>query len=312
MEMLKEMAIFAQVVDSGGFSAAARQLGLTTSAVSRHVARLEAHLGARLLQRTTRALSLTELGKQVHQACVRMVGTAREVHALAGSYGARPNGIVRLSAPVVFGQTWLAPRLPAFLDRYPEVDLRLSLSDRAVDLIEEDMDLAIRIATRLAPGLAARPLCRFRHVLVASPAYLAAHGAPAGPSALPAHRLCYLGYAPFGPDWTMRRQGDMVAVTIAGAARVTIDNSAAILGLVEAGGAIGLVPDFTARAALLAGRVRQVLPEWEMAAPYAGTVHAVYTPGRYLALKVRALIDYLCEAQAPDREGEHGRDLGVT
>src|SRR5471032_5675 len=137
MEMLKEMAIFAQVVDSGGFSAAARQLDLTTSAVSRHVSRLEAHMGGRLLQRTTRSLSLTELGAQVHAACARMLSTAREIHALAGSYSARPNGVIRVTAPVVFGQTWLAPLLPAFLDRYPDVDVRLTLVDRNIDLIEE-------------------------------------------------------------------------------------------------------------------------------------------------------------------------------
>ena len=133
MEMLKEMAIFAQVVDSGGFSAAARHLSLTTSAVSRHVSRLEAYMGGRLLQRTTRSVSLTELGEQVHTACVRMLNTAREIHALAGSYSARPNGVVRISAPVVLGQLWLAPLLPAFLDRYPEADVRLHLAPQLGD-----------------------------------------------------------------------------------------------------------------------------------------------------------------------------------
>src|SRR3954466_3556345 len=121
MELLKEMAIFVSVVDCAGFSAAARQLGLTTSAVSRHVARLEAHMGGRLLQRTTRSLSLTELGQQVHAACARMLSTAREIHALAGSYSARPNGVISVTAPVVLGQVWLAPRLPGFLALYPEV-----------------------------------------------------------------------------------------------------------------------------------------------------------------------------------------------
>ena len=207
MEMLKEMAIFAQVVDSGGFSAAARHLSLTTSAVSRHVSRLEAYMGGRLLQRTTRSVSLTELGEQVHTACVRMLNTAREIHALAGSYSARPNGVVRISAPVVLGQLWLAPLLPAFLDRYPEVDVRLSLVDRNVDLIEEGIDLAIRIAADLAPGLAARPLGPMRYLLAASPRYLAAHGVPATPQELPAHRCNYLGYARFGAAWTMRREG---------------------------------------------------------------------------------------------------------
>ena len=295
MEMLKEMAVFAQVVDSGGFSAAARHLGLTTSAVSRHVSRLEAYIGGRLLQRTTRSVSLTELGEQVHTACVRMVNTAREIHALAGSYSARPNGVVRISAPVVLGQLWLAPLLPAFLDRYPEVDVRLSLVDRNVDLIEEGIDLAIRISADLAPGLAARPLGPMRYVLVASPQYLAAHGTPATPQELPSHRCNYLGYARFGAAWTMRREG-IDGPEIAGIrvpSRLTINNSAALMAVVEAGGGIGLVPDFTARAALAQGRAVRILADWTFDEPYAGTVHAVYMPGPHLALKVRAMIDYL-------------------
>jgi DNA-binding transcriptional LysR family regulator len=291
--MLKEMAIFAQVVDSGGFSAAARHLGIATSAVSRHVSRLEAHLGGRLLLRTTRALSLTELGTEVHTACARMLSTAREVHAMAGSYSARPNGVLRVSAPVVFGQTWLAPRLPGFLDAYPEVDVRLTLVDRVVDLAEDGVDLAIRISRELAPGLAARPLCAMRYVLVASPSYLALHGAPSAPDDLPSHRCCYLGYGEFGADWTLRC-GETVT-RVQAPARLTINNSAAIVALAEAGGAIGLVPDFASAAALAAGRLRQVLPDWEFDAPYTGGVHAVYTPGRHVALKVRALIDYLVQ-----------------
>jgi DNA-binding transcriptional LysR family regulator len=293
MEMLNEMAMFAQVVDSGGFTAAARQLGITTSAVSRHVSRLETHLGGRLLLRTTRSLSLTELGQQVYAACSRMLSTAREVRAMAGSYSARPNGVLRVSAPVVFGQAWLAPRLPGFLELYPEVDVRLTLVDRTVDLAEEGVDLAIRIARELAPGLAARPLCAMRYVLVASPAYLAAHAAPEQPEDLLRHRCCYLGYDSFGSSWTLQRGGRQVSIEVP--RRLTINNSAAIVALAEADGAVGLVPDFAARAALEAGRLQLLLPGWEFCAPYSGSVHAVYTPGRHLALKVRALIDYLTE-----------------
>jgi DNA-binding transcriptional LysR family regulator len=293
MEMLREMAVFVEVVERGGFSAAARQLGLTTSAVSRHVSRLEANMGGRLLQRTTRRLSLTELGSHVHEGCTRMLSTAREIHALAGSYSARPNGVIQVSAPVVFGQVWLAPRLPRFLELNPEVDVRLTLVDRSVDLIEEGIDLAIRIAGELAPGLAARALCAMRYVLVATSDYLAQRDRPATPQELSGHRCIYLGYAHFGPHWTMRRGERIVAVDVA--ARMTINNSAAIMAAVEAGGGIGLVPDFTARAALEAGRVEQVLTEWELCEPYVGSIHAVYIPGRHIALKIRAFIDYLAQ-----------------
>lgn len=297
MRMLKELAVFAQVVDSGGFSAAGRVLGLDTSAVSRQVSRLEAQLGARLLERSTRSLALTELGEQVFEACKRMLSTAREIHTLAGSYSARPNGTVRVSAPVVFGQVWLAAHLPEFLSRYPEVDVRLTLIDRNVDLIDDGVDLAVRISRELAPGLVSRPLGEMRYVLVASPGYLAQHAAPASPDELGGHQCIYLGYSSFGKQWTLQRGDARLSVNVA--ARLAINNSGGILAAVEAGGGIGLVPDFTARAALAAGRVQQVLADWELCEPYSGRIHAVYMPGKNLPLKVRVLIDFLIEKGLP-------------
>ncbi|WP_295749702.1 LysR family transcriptional regulator [Undibacterium sp.] len=291
MEMLKEMAIFAQVVDSAGFSAAARHLGLTTSAVSRHVSRLETHMGGRLLQRTTRSVALTELGQQVYQGCNRMLSTAREIHALAGRYSARPNGVIQVTAPIVFGQVWLAPKLPAFLALYPEVDIQLTLVDRTVDLIDEGIDLAIRIARDLAPGLAARPLCSLRYILVASPNYLAKNARPDRPEQLPEHQCIYLGYARFRDYWTLQQGEQEVRIKVP--TRITINNSSAILAAVLADGGIGLLPDFTAQVALRDGMVLQILPEWELKEPYTGAAYAVYQPGKHLALKLRVFIDHL-------------------
>jgi DNA-binding transcriptional LysR family regulator len=321
MEMLNEMAVFTQVVDSAGFSAAARQLGLTTSAVSRHVTRLEQQLGGRLLQRTTRSIKLTELGAQVYVGCARMLSTAREVHTLAGSYSARPNGLVRLTSPVVFGQVWLAPRLPGFLARYPDVSVQLSLVDRNVDLVEDGVDLAIRISRELNPTLAARTVRAMRFVLVASTDYLDKYGAPTHPIELPTHACIYLGYGHYGDTWTLHATTqsadpkplgagvgsakgrakrtasvsgpDTVQVKVV--SRAAVNNSGAIMAMVQAHGGIGLVPDFSAQAALASGSVQQVLPDWEMGEPYTGTVYAVYTPGPHLPLKTRALIDYLVE-----------------
>jgi DNA-binding transcriptional LysR family regulator len=291
MEMLREMAIFVQVVDAGSFSAAARQLGMTTSAVSRHVARLEAHIGARLLHRTTRSLALTELGQQVQGASMRMLAAAREVQAMAGTYSERPNGVIRVSAPVVFGQLWLAPRLPGFLAQYPDTEVRLTLTDRTVDLIEEGEDLAIRIARELAPGLAARLLFPMRYVLLATPAYLRSHGAPATPAELAGHRCIGLRHAELGREWSMRRGAQTMSVAMS--ARCSINNSAAVLAAVEAGGGIGMVTDFAAETALAAGRVELVLPDWQAGEQHQRSIHAVYLPGRHLALKIRAFIDYL-------------------
>ena len=297
MEMLNELAVFAQVVEHGGFSAASRNLQLTTSAVSRHISRLEKHLGGRLLQRTTRSIALTELGVEVHAACLRMLSEAREIHALAGTYSARPNGVIRISAPVVFGEVCLAPLLPEFLAQHPDVDVRLTLIDRSVDLVEEGVDLAIRIARELAPGLAARPLCEMRYILVATPAYLKKAGKPKRPQELEQHRCIYLGYARFGQSWTMKRRQEQIAVQVP--TRLTINNSAAIMSAVLANGGIGLVPDFTAAPALASGQAVQILSEWQLIEPYAGSVHAVYVPGRHIALKTRAFIDFLVDRLAP-------------
>ncbi len=295
MEMLNELAVFAQVVEHGGFSAASRHLQLTTSAVSRHISRLEKHLGGRLLQRTTRSIALTELGAEVHVACLRMLSEAREIQALAGTYSARPNGVIRVSAPVVFGQMCLAPLLPEFLLQNPDVDVQLTLIDRSVDLVEEGVDLAIRIASELAPGLAARHLCDMKYILVATPRYLKKAGKPKHPQELEQHRCIYLGYARFGQSWSMHRRQEqaVVQVQVQVPTRLTINNSAAIMSAVLADGGIGLVPDFTAAAAVNSGQAVQILADWKLIEPYAGTVHAVYVPGRHIALKTRALIDFL-------------------
>ena len=263
MEMLNEMAVFVRVVDCAGFSAAARQIGLTTSAVSRHITRLEAQLGGRLLQRTTRLVRPTELGAQVYAGCARMLSAAREVQTMAGSYSTRPNGLIRVTAPVVFGQAWLAAQLPGFLARYPEVNVQLSLVDRNVDLVEEGVDLAIRISRELNPGLAARTLFPVRYVLVASPAYLAGHGHPKHPRDLAEHHCIYLGYGAFGNTWTLspslstatsrssrprRQPSDRVAtaeaVKVKVKSRALVNNSSAIIAMVLADGGIGLVPGF--------------------------------------------------------------------
>ncbi|MBY0574360.1 MAG: LysR family transcriptional regulator [Undibacterium sp.] len=290
------MAVFVQVVDHGGFSAAARHLSLTTSAVSRHVSRLEKHLGGRLLQRTTRSITLTELGQQVHAACLRMLAEARDVHALAGRYNAIPNGVLRVSAPVVFGQACIAPLLPEFLAQNPEVDVRLTLVDRSVDLVEEGVDVAVRISRELAPGLAARPLCEMSYILIASPEYLAQKELPKHPYELLQHPSVVLTYSRFEQPWLLNKADEQVELQVP--SRLRISNSAAILAVVEAGGGIGMVPNFAAASALKHGRVVQVLKQWTVVEPHSGKVYAVYVPGRYIALKTRVLIDFLAEKLA--------------
>jgi len=294
MELLAEMAVFAKVVELRGFAPAARQLGLTTSAVSRSVARLEAHMGVKLLNRTTRSVSLTELGAEVYPGCARIAQTARDVQALAGRYALAPKGKVRVSAPTAFGEMWVAQQLPAFLLKYPEVEVNLTLIDRMVDLVDEGIDLAIRIASpgAVSPGLVARTLFPMNYVLVASPAYLAEHGWPEAPVQLAEHRCVYLGYGAFQDKLDLERDGQTASVQIRGP--LTINNSVGILAAVEQGLGIGLMPDFTAAASLRAGRVNRVLADWQLGGGYAQRmVHAVYSPTRHLPQKVRVLVDHL-------------------
>jgi DNA-binding transcriptional LysR family regulator len=181
LDSLPDMAVFARVVDAGSFSAAARQLGLTPSAVSRQVARLEAVLRVRLLERTTRKLRLTEAGTAACSRCQAMWSVAREVLALSDTRTAQARGLVRVSVPKALGRELIHPLMPAFLKAYPEVDVQLMLTDHAVDLFENAMDLAIRITDTPPPGLAGRPLTVVRHCVCASPAYLAERGTPLHP-----------------------------------------------------------------------------------------------------------------------------------
>lgn len=266
---------------------------MTPSAVSRHVSRLEATLGASLLQRTTRAFALTELGQSVYAACARMTAAAREVSALGSDHAGAPHGVLRVSASVSFGQAWLTPRLPALLARYPELELQLTLADRMVDLVEEGLDVAIRIARELPPGLVARPLREVRYQLVASPAWVRRHGAPAAPEDLPSMRCLYLGYGAFGERWTLRRKAGGDSVTVRIPPRLTLNNSLAIITMAERDAGIGLVPDFSAASGLAQGRLVTVLDEWDILEPYVGTAFAVYTPTRHVPPKVRAFVDHL-------------------
>lgn len=291
MDLLKEMSVFVRVADKGGFAAAARDLGLTTSSVSRHVSRLEAHLGGQLMHRTSRASALTELGEQAYVACSSMVAAAREVYALAGSYSERPGGVLRISAPIVLGEMWLASRIGGFLAAYPQVHARLMLNDRLVDLLEDGFDLALRISDELPLSAAARRLGTFRYVLVGQPAYLQIRGVPATPQELASHACIHLGYGAYENTWELCRDGVTTRIDVNTPS--TINNSAAIVAMVESGAGIGLVPEFAARALIAAGRLQRVLPQWDVVNGYNRTVNVIYLPGRFLPLKIRAFIDYL-------------------
>jgi DNA-binding transcriptional LysR family regulator len=295
MPLFNEMAAFAHVVRCGGFSQAARMLGVEPSSVSRSVARLEKSLGARLLVRNTRALALTEMGSHIYAECEKLLVAARSVQDLAGQYGSSATGLLRMSAPVAFGQVWLAPRLAGFIEAFPDVDLQLVLDDRPIDLIDEQVDVAVRVTQAPPPGLAALQLCAAPYVLIASPGYLEAHGAPQRPEALSAHRCLHLGFGSFGPAWPFRRGGETVAVTVSG--RYSIGNSLALATAAAGGAGIGLIPGFSAAQGLADGTLVRVLPDWQPTDAYERTAYLIYTAGPRVAPKIRALLDFLSVAR---------------
>jgi len=297
MDALKEMAVFAHVVEHGGFTAAARALGLEPSSVSRSVARLERALGARLLVRSSRAIALTEIGAEVHAECARIVAASRQVQALAAQHSVLPAGTLRLSAPVSLGQLWLAPLTADFMRQYPDVDLSITLDDAEADLAEAQIDIALRICTAPPQEAAARRLFAVPYVLVAAPAYLAQHGAPVHPDALPAHRCLHLGYGAFTPAWPLRRGEEQADVAVS--PRFALGNSLALSLAAEQGSGIALVPAFAAGAALAAGRLVRVLPDWELAGTYRRAAWLVFAAGPHLAPKIRVFVDYLAGCAAP-------------
>ena len=295
-KLLVDAPAFVAVAEHGSFAAAARHLGLTPSVLSRRVSRLERRLAVRLLERSTRALRLTECGAETLERFRRMLVLAGEVAGLAEATAGVPRGTVRLGAPRALGRHVVHPLLPGFLERFAEVRLQLVLSDRALDPVVDDLDLVLSITERPDSELVARRLMAVEQVLVASPAYLDARGAPGEPDELAGHRCLYLAETRDDSLWRLRRGDDACAVRVDGPYGV---NSAAMrLDLAARHLGIARVPDFTARAALDAGALVQVLPGWLLDGPYRGHVHLQYSRTRYVPLGARRLIEHLSEALA--------------
>lgn len=298
IDLMREMAVFATVVETSSFSETARQLGATPSAISRSVARLEKALGTRLLQRTTRKLRLSDSGREVYSHCVDIVNAAQAVMALSGQLNPEPQGLVRISVPKAVGRFVIHPHIADFLARYPKIDVQLRLDDRYVDLIDEHVDLAIRITDRPSPGLMGRRLIDIRHMLCATPQYLSCHGAPTHPQDLKNHNCIFLGEEPSDSRWKFQRNGKSVGVKVHG--RYAVNHTGARLDAVLSHLGIGSLPNFTARHALQQGQVVQILPEWAFETNYCGAAWVLYPPTRHLAPKLSAFINFMAERLAQE------------
>ncbi|CAD2249692.1 LysR family transcriptional regulator [Xanthomonas arboricola] len=291
MDLLQAMKTFTAVVEAGSFVRAMEVVGLSKPAVSRHVNELEGHLGTRLLQRTTRRLSLTGEGQAYYQRCKDILLAVQEAEAEVGASALQAQGRLRIGAPQTFGALHLAALWGRFAARNPQVTLDIVLSDRVIDLVEEGYDLAVRIARLSDSSLVSRRLARTRMVLCASPDYLAERGTPQHPHELTRHDVISYTYWSSGDIWSF--QGPQGEETVRTHSRIHANNGDTCRAAALAHQGIILQPDFLVYADLDSGALVELMPEFRAAEL---GIFAVYPTRKQLPLKVRRLVDFLVDA----------------
>ncbi|MEM9756099.1 MAG: LysR family transcriptional regulator [Pseudomonadota bacterium] len=291
MDRLTEMEAFATVVDQGGFTDAAKKMGISKSAVSKHVSSLESRLGARLLNRTTRRVSPTEIGLAYYDRARRVLNDAGEADALVTAMQSAPSGMLRVSVATDFGVNHLSPVLGDFLHSYPDITVNMVLNNRYVELISEGFDLAIRVGELEDSSLRARKLCETNKRMIAAPEYFRQHGRPIKIDDLNEHKLLHYSNQASGNVWKVTApSGEKRQVRTAGS--LTVNDGQSLLNAAIGGLGIAYLPSFLYAEPMRQGQLEDVIPELPMEVQ---GIYAIYPPGRYTQPKVRAFIDFLVE-----------------
>ncbi|MGI9412334.1 MAG: LysR family transcriptional regulator [Hyphomicrobiales bacterium] len=302
MADVSDWAVFARTAELKSLSAAGRDLRLSAAVVSNRIAKLEKRLGVRLLNRTTRRVNLTEEGQQFYEHCTKILHEIELIESTIGSGSNRPRGAITVTAPAGFGRRHVAPFMPAFTERHPDVQVRLHLSDRLTDVIQEGTDVAIRIADIKAYSFIMKKLASNTRVIVGAPDYLEKHGEPREPDDLLNHNCLLLrfpGSQQF--QWTLEGPGGAATVPVAG--NLDSDDGEAILEWARGGAGLALKSMWEVGDDIREGRLRAVLPEW---APIGHAIYAIYPHSRLMPTRVRAFIDFLAGIYGPRPYWETG------
>lgn len=291
MDTLISMRAFVRVVELGSFAAAARSLGMSPAMVTKHVAHLEARTGARLLNRTTRQVRPTDVGEAYHARCVALLAGVEEAEAEAGARTTEPSGTLRITAPVEFGNAHLAPLMGVFMTLHPRIEIVLDLTNRAVDLVQEGFDVAIRIARSLDTGLVGKRLATSRFHVVASPGYLRAHGRPTEPKDLARHACLTFGLPAPREVWPFERDGRLEEVRIR--PRLISTSAEVLCRAARDGAGITWLPSFVCGAELKAGTLVSLFPGH---ATGSLVIWALIPHRRLLPARTRAFLDHLVDA----------------
>jgi DNA-binding transcriptional LysR family regulator len=284
------MNVLVKVVASGSFSEAARRLGVTRSAISKAITQLEQELGARLLDRTTRRVAPTEAGLAYYERCLAILAQISETEAQISRLHDEPKGVLKVNGPMSFGTLYLGTAIADFMERYSDLKVELTLTDRMVDPLEEGVDVTVRIGAMVDSSLIARRISSARIVLVASPAYIAEHGEPETPHDLMSHRCLHYGHSTTVPRWNLTENGLPITVPIA--ACLSSNNGDTLRDAAVKGIGLARLPSFLVSGDIAAGRLEVVLANYP---PQDITIHALYAPNRFLAAKTRLFIDFLVE-----------------